>query len=107
MQVGWIALKRDGRSLDAREEFIAKLGRPVVFEFEDLQGRPVTLALEPRLLDFDRQVARDLAGGVRYLRFDQFETGSMRWLSEELKTHRAAPGVIIDLRQNRGGNALV
>lgn len=107
VQVGWIARKRDGRSLDPREEFIAKLGRPVVFEFENLQGLPVTLALEPRLLDFDRKVARDLAGGVRYLRFDRFETESLRWLSEELKTHRAAPGVIVDLRQNRGGNALV
>ena len=107
VQVGWIALTRDGRSLDAREEFITKIGRPVVFEFEDLEGRSVTLSLEPRLLDFDRKVARDLAAGVRYLRFDRFETESMRWLSEELKTHRAAPGVIIDLRQNRGGNALV
>lgn len=107
VQVGWIALKRDGRSLDSREDFIAKLGRPVVFEFEDLAGLPVTLALEPRLLDFDRKVARDLAGGVRYLRFDRFETETMRWLSAELKAHRAAPGVIVDLRQNRGGNALV
>jgi len=39
VQVGWIALKRDGRSLDTREEFITKLGRPVVFEFENLPGR--------------------------------------------------------------------
>ena len=107
VQVGWIAVSRNGRSLDGREDFITRLGEPVTFEFIDLADRRVTLALEPRLLDFDRLVARDLPGGYRYLRFDLFSAASLRWLSEELKTHRAAPGVVIDLRQNPGGNALV
>lgn len=107
VQVGWIAVSRNGRSLDVREDFISRLGEPVTFEFLDLADRPVTLALEPRLLDFDRMVARDLSGGYRYVRFDRFSTASLRWLSEELKKHRAAPGVVIDLRQNPGGNALV
>ena len=107
VQVGWVAVARNGRSLDVREDFISRLGEPVIFEFRDLSDQPVTLALEPRLLDFDRMFARDLPGGHRYLRFDRFSTASLRWLSEELKTHQAAPGVVVDLRQNPGGNALV
>ena len=107
VQVGWIAVARNGRAFDAGEDFISRIGEPVTFEFRDLEDRSVTLALEPRLLDFDRMVARELPGGHRYLRFDRFSTASLRWLSAELKAHRAAPGVVIDLRQNPGGNALV
>ena len=73
------------------------------FELLDQQDRLVTMTLEPRLLDFDRQVARELPGGFRYLRFDSFSFANLRWLSAELKAHRAAPGVVVDLRQNLGG----
>ena len=103
VQVGWIGRSRDGRPINPRERSISRLGQPVTFEFLDQQDRLVTMALEPRLLDFDRQVARDLPGGFRYLRFDSFSFSNLRWLSAELKAHRAAPGVVVDLRQNPGG----
>ncbi len=104
VQVGWIGRARAGRPINLRERFVSKVGVPVAFEFLDLQDRPVTVSLEPRLLDFDRRIARDLPGGFRYLRFDSFSFASLRWLSAELKAHRAVPGVVIDLRQNPGGN---
>jgi carboxyl-terminal processing protease len=37
------------------------------------------------------------------LRFDEFDGPDRRWLSRELKKHRDAPGVGIDLRRNPGG----
>jgi len=104
VQVGWIGRSRDGRPLDVRDRRVSKVGVPVQFEFLDLQDRPVTVSLEPRLLDFDRRVSRELPGGFRYLRFDSFSFSNLRWLSGELKAYRTAPGVVIDLRQNPGGN---
>lgn len=103
VQVGWIGKSRDGRSINARERNLSQVGRPVVLGFLDLQDRLVTVSLEPRLLDFDRRISRELAGGFRYLRFDSFGFASLRWLSAELKAHRTALGVVIDLRQNPGG----
>jgi carboxyl-terminal processing protease len=107
VKAGWLIVARDGRAINEREIFVGKLGQPVSFEFLDLDDRPVALTLEPRLLDFERLIARDLPGGFRYLRFDRFGSESLHWLSEELKAHRSAPGVIIDLRQNSGGNTVV
>ncbi|MEO5960982.1 MAG: S41 family peptidase [Opitutaceae bacterium] len=49
--------------------------------------------------------ARELSDGVVYLRFDGFDRASRRWLSEQLKEHRDAPAVIVDLRENPGGTA--
>ena len=103
VQVGWIGRSRDGRPINPQERSISRLGQPVTFEFLDQQDRLVTMTLEPRLLDFDRQVARELPGGFRYLRFDSFSFANLRWLSAELKAHRGAPGVVVDLRQNPGG----
>ena len=107
VKTGWILLARNGRPIDERDIFVSKLGQPVAFTFRDLEERTVELTLEPRLLDFERLVARDLPGGFRYLRFDRFSRESMHWLSDQLKAHRSAPGVVIDLRQNPGGNTFV
>jgi len=104
VQPGWLIQTRDGRAIDELEIFVSKLGQPVGFTFLDLNESVVALTLEPRLLDFERQITRELPGGYRYVRFDRFTLASLRWLSAELKTHRTAPGVIIDLRQNPGGN---
>jgi carboxyl-terminal processing protease len=43
---------------------------------------------------------------VVYLRFDDFDWAKMRWLSRQLKEHRTAPAVVIDLRHNPGGAVL-
>ncbi len=106
VKAGWLIVSRDGRPINEREIFVTKLGQPVSFEFLDLDDRPVALTLEPRLLDFERLIARDLPGGFRYLRFDRFSMENLSWLSTELKAHRTAPGVVIDLRGNPGGNTV-
>jgi carboxyl-terminal processing protease len=51
-------------------------------------------------------VVRPLESGMVYLRFDEFNGPARRWLSRELKQHAAAPGVVIDLRQNPGGETI-
>ncbi|WP_438481660.1 S41 family peptidase [Oleiharenicola lentus] len=107
VQTGWIAISRDGQSLDESDTFVTRLGKKVRMEFLDRATQPRSLELEPRLLNFQHLESRELAGSVRYLRFDRFDTGTMRWLSRELKTHRAAPAVVLDFRHNPGGNAFV
>ena len=47
---------------------------------------------------------RELEGGFLYLRFDGFDATDRRWLGRELKKHADAPGVVIDLRRNSGGD---
>ena len=47
-----------------------------------------------------------MPGGVWYLRFDAFDGLDRRWLGAELKKHRDAPGVVLDLRQNPGGETI-
>ena len=56
-----------------------------------------------RLSTAPRQISRELEGGFVYLRFDEFDAIDRRWLSRELKKHASAPGVVMDLRRNPGG----
>lgn len=52
-------------------------------------------------------VAREamvLESGHVLLRFHRFDAGSVRWLRAQLMRHAGAPGVILDLRRNRGGS---
>jgi carboxyl-terminal processing protease len=73
----------------------------------DDRDQPVALAIVAQTLSTKpRQEVRVLAGGVVYLRFDAFDTADRRWLSDQLKTNRAAPGVVIDLRRNPGGGTI-
>ncbi len=107
VQVGWIVVARNGAPLGERNEFRAHDGEIVQWDFLDARDQPVHLALTARPLSLKpRQVVRELADGFVYLRFDGFDGPDRRWLSEQLKAHRTAPGVVIDLRQNSGGETL-
>jgi carboxyl-terminal processing protease len=104
VQRGWIVHRRDGEALSARANFSLKEGEKVSYEFLDGNGEARTLTMAARILPTeDRREERDLADGFVYLRFDGFDRASLHWLSEQLKQHRAAPGVILDLRRNSGG----
>ncbi len=104
---GWIVVAREGVPLGERIEFRAKIGDAAVWEFLDEKDRPVRLAPVARPLSTaPRQIVRELEGGFVYLRFDEFDGPDRRWLSGELKRHAAAPGVVIDLRQNPGGETI-
>jgi carboxyl-terminal processing protease len=101
---GWLVLGRNGLRLGERNDFRARDGEVAKWEFVDERDQPVTLDLVARPLSMKpRQEARELPGGFWYLRFDGFDGPDRRWLSEQLKAHHDAPGVVIDLRQNPGG----
>lgn len=104
VQVGWIAVSRNGERLGERTRFNAKEGETLEWVFLDAQDREVRVNAVARMLPTaPRQEARALEGGFVYLRFDEFDGPDRRWLGRELKKHIAAPGVVIDLRRNPGG----
>lgn len=104
IQVGWIALSRNGESLSLRARFAAKEGETLEWVFLDAQDHEVRVSAVARALSTaPRQEVRELEGGFVYLRFDEFDRPDRRWLGRELTKHAAAPGVVIDLRRNPGG----
>lgn len=102
---GWVAVSRNGQPIGDRWDFPRpQAGQPVDFQFLDEHDRVHDLHLLPRLVVTRRENdVRLLSGGVIYLRFGDFGAESRRWLSAQLKTHRDAPAVILDLRRNPGG----
>jgi carboxyl-terminal processing protease len=103
---GWVFVARNGQPLGAEAKFKLQEGETVNDEFLDPQDQLHSLKMTARLLaPPEPREARELAGGVWYLRFDKFDRASRRWLSDQLKAHRAAPAVIVDLRQNLGGDS--
>lgn len=106
VETGWIIVSRDGQPMELAEPHIPQLGQPVTYGFVDLKNQPRTIEFKPKLIAFEQEVSKELAGGYRYLRFDHFDREALHWLSEELKAHRDAPGVVLDLRENPGGYVL-
>ncbi len=103
---GWLVLSRNDTPLQEKDTYITKLHQPVTYGFLDEHDQPRSLTLEPQLLNFDRLEVRELSDGYLSLRFDVFSHTSLHWLSEQLKAHATARGVVIDLRSNPGGNIL-
>lgn len=104
VKAGWIVVARNGQPIGDRAEFRPKEGEVTTWDFLDEKDRTVRLSPMARELSIgSRQVMRELEGGFVYLRFDEFAARDRRWLSEELKKHADAPGVVIDLRRNPGG----
>jgi carboxyl-terminal processing protease len=103
---GWLVVARNGEPLGERALAPLREGEIVRWEFLDPQDRPVALALTARPVSTKpNPISRALPGGFVYLRFDSFDPANRRWLSAQLKAHRDAPGVVIDLRRNHGGGS--
>lgn len=98
---GWILVSCEGRPFG--EGPPPAPGRPVTYGFLDLANQARSITFQPELLKLTQLVSHELPGGLRYLRFDKFDRKSLSWLSRELKAHRDAPGVVVDLRDNPGG----
>jgi carboxyl-terminal processing protease len=104
VQPGWILITCEGRPLTDAPPLSPQPGRPVTYGFLDHNNEPRSITFQPELLPIDDQlVSQPLPGGYRYLRFDRFDRQTLVWLNRQLKAHRDAPGVVIDLRENPGG----
>jgi carboxyl-terminal processing protease len=104
VKVGWIVVARNGEPIGERANFRPKVGEEASWDFLDENDRQVRLSPAAKLLSIaPRQISRELKGGFVYLRFDEFDGPDRRWLSRELKKNARAPGVVIDLRRNPGG----
>ena len=106
VKTGWIVLSRNGSPLQEKDPYLPTLGQAVSYEFLDAENQTHRLTMNPLLINFEQREARALPNGCRYLRFDGFDHKSLHWLSEQLKAQPAVPGVVIDLRNNPGGNLL-
>jgi carboxyl-terminal processing protease len=101
----WIAVAVNGERLGDRVEFRPREGDETRWEFLDERDQPVALTLKAkRLSTAALQIERELPGGFIYLRFDEFDGRDRRWLSRQLKEHEHAPGVVLDVRRNPGGD---
>ena len=107
VKTGWVVVARNGTAFGERSEARPQVGEVAQWEFLDDRDQPVAQAIVAESLSTKpRQEVRVLAGGVVYLRFDAFDPADRRWLSDQLKTNRAASGVVIDLRRNPGGGTI-
>ena len=107
VQPGWILLAAD--DLPPAEVLgVGKLsdGQLVRCDFLDALGQPRRLELRACKLAYPPvRDSHRLDGDVLHLVFDTFDLPAARWVRAELKRHRPAGGVILDLRGNVGGKA--
>ena len=105
VQPGWRLVAADGRP-PGEVLGLGKLaeGQLVQLDFLDAQDRPRHLALRARKLVYPPiRDARRLAGDVLLLAFDTFDLSAARWVRAQLKAAPPAGGLILDLRNNSGG----
>ena len=108
VQPGWVLVRVEGRPPgEVLGPGRLHDGQEVRCEFIDTTDtvRLITLTATPVSVDPIRTV-RVLEDGAVLMRFDRFNLDTARWVRAQLKAHRKAPAMIVDLRQNPGGEAL-
>ncbi len=97
---GWID-KTDYSTIDKRG---LNYGDIVHCTFEDETNNKREFDLKMTRFVFNEiYESRMLTGGFLYLRFDDFNPDSAKFIKDQLAKHRSAAGVILDLRFNTGG----
>jgi carboxyl-terminal processing protease len=106
VQPGWILLAADDRP-PGEVLGIGKLadGQLVRCDFLDSAATPHRLELRASTIQYPPvRDTRQLSGGALLLAFDSFDLPTARWLRAELK-QKHPTGLILDLRDNAGGEA--
>ncbi len=106
VQPGWLVLSRDGNPLpDEFFDLRTEDGKTYRWTFLNQADQRVTLELTAdRLPDTMPPLELTTTEGWVYLRFDEFAPVYRDWLRDRLKAHAAAPGLVLDLRNNGGGD---
>jgi carboxyl-terminal processing protease len=128
VQTGWIVKALDGKPMeeeltDAENKlprssservtklrilsliFSANLDKPVDVSLERADGTVFEAKYSRELLSNAPQVISEtLPDGFGYIRFDEFQRGLVHDFRNAVASFRKAPGLILDLRRNRGGD---
>jgi carboxyl-terminal processing protease len=85
--------------------FSAPADTPVDVSLQRADGSVLEAKFAREVLSNAPQViAEKLSGGFGYIRFDEFQHTLIHDFKDALENFRDAPGVILDLRRNRGGD---
>ena len=85
--------------------FSANLDKPVDVSLEQADGTVLEAKYARQLLSNAAQViSARLPDGSGYIRFDEFQHGLVHDFRNAVASFRNAPGLVLDLRRNRGGD---
>jgi carboxyl-terminal processing protease len=78
---------------------------PTKLSLERMDGTRVDAAISRQLLSTEPHVtSTTLPSGFGYIRFDEFHPSLVHTFKSALESFRDAPGLVLDLRRNRGGD---
>jgi carboxyl-terminal processing protease len=84
--------------------FAAPMETPVALTLQRADGSTLEAKYARQILsNAPHVIAAKLPSGFGYLRFDEFQPALVRDFRVSLENMRATPGLILDLRRNRGG----
>ncbi len=106
MQIGWTLLAVNGGPVNVDSHFGDSDMATLLLSDETGKRHTLRLTGEP-LSPRPSRRARMLPGGVLLLAFDQFAPGDDRWLRREITEASEPSAIILDLRENEGGEAEV
>lgn len=107
VQKGWLLVGRNGMKFpDLKNSKLRTIaGEAVTFDFIDQNDHPHSLRIIPlRRKNIKFLEARELNNGYLYLRLLQFDGQSVNLLRKKLIEYNYTRGIVIDLRNNPGGN---
>lgn len=104
-EVGASSSERAGRLLSYLRLVAGEPGSALKLGLTRADGTPLEVELTRRTVSDAPQLnARLLPSGFAYVRFNRFRPPAAKLLKEALEKFRDAPGLILDLRSNGGGD---